>query len=218
MSCDVCIPWRATPERAPIFERVRAWWEGHGFHVITADSGHAVFNRAASRNLAVARATTAEVLVADADTIADIDTVHRAVGLARVAPVYPFHRYAYLPPAALHALDPAQWEPEYYVPESPGGCFAINRAHWSQLGGQDPGFTGWGFEDDAFYLVARELLQVIRLRGTVYAFAHPAPRDWSEANAGHARFERYRRAARAGDLAAFAEIRRESGALETSRT
>lgn len=218
MSCDVCIPWRATPERAPIFKRVRAWWEGHGFNVITADSGHTVFNRAASRNLAVDGATTDEVLVADADTIADIGAVHRAVELARVAPVYPFHRYAYLPPAALHAPDPTRWEPEYYVPESPGGCFAINRAHWAQLGGQDPGFTEWGFEDDAFYLVARELQGVVRLRGTVYAFAHSAPRDWSDANPGFARFERYRQAASAGDLAALTGNHHDNNAPEPRRT
>lgn len=214
MSCDVCIPWRATPEREPIFHAVRTWWERNGFNVITADSGHAPFNRAASRNAAVALATTDEVIIADADTVPDLAAMHRAVELAREAVVYPFDRCASLaaeharPYDLLHGVLP-QLSASWYSHDSTGGVFAIHRATYWRLGGQDPGFTGWGFEDDAFYLVARELHQVIRLRADAYAFDHTEHRDWSVNNPGYGRLATYRRIAAEGRLEEFLEYRRE---------
>lgn len=200
MSCDVCIPWRPTPERAPIFDVVRAWWTRHGFRVILGDSGHATFNRAASRNVAVALAHTDEVIVADADTLPDIDAMHRAVELSREAMVYPFDRYLSMSLSQMYMPDPSRGSPQWIKRNAPGGIFAIRRSDYRRLGGQDVGFTEWGFEDDAFALVARDLHKVIRLRADVYAFEHGATRDWSERNPGHARLEAYRAAARRGEL------------------
>lgn len=205
MSCDVCIPWRGTtPERVLIFETVRTWWESNGFRVVTGDSGHARFNRAASRNAAVELATTNEVIVADADTVpADIETVHRAVVLAQHAMVFPFRDYI-----CVEAGDLSHSRVKWVKNDSPGGMFAINRAAYRALGGQDERFTGWGFEDDAFLLVARELHGVIQLRGCVYAYDHAEDRDWSDRNPGHALLQEYRAAAASGRLREYLEGRR----------
>ena len=200
MSCDVCIPWRATPDRAPIFDTVWEWWTSHGFRVITGDSGHPVFNRAASRNAAVAQATTDEVIVADADTLPDLDAVHRAVVLSADAMVYPFDRYHSVSPAALVGGRVEACIPAWTKHDAPGGIFAISRFAYWRLGGQDPGFTQWGFEDDAFALVARELHKVIRLRADVYAFDHAEARDWTTHNPGYSRLASYRAAAHLGRL------------------
>lgn len=205
MSCDVCIPWRGTtPERERIFRRVRAWWESNGFRVVTGDSGHACFNRAASRNVAVESASTEEVVVADADTIpADVDNIHRAVVLAQRAMVYPFDEY-------VCGTDDGSgsFRAEWVKRDAPGGMFAINREAYRSLGGQDARFTAWGFEDDAFLLVARELHKVVRLRGAVYAYSHAEERDWSERNPGHARLDMYRRLAEVGQLREIVEWNR----------
>lgn len=189
---DVCIPWRATPDRMPAFKRVKEWYTNNGFNVITADSRkHSVFNVAASRNLAASKAKSDVIVVADADTIPDLaallDAVEKPDGV-----VYPFDRYRYLPPEAVNDPDlhDVKFEQEYR--SSVGGLLVCRRETWDLLGGQDEGFRRWGYEDNAFHAAASTLSSTRRVPGTVYAFGHAADRDLGTSNPGKSRLELYK--------------------------
>lgn len=194
---DVCIPWRSQPDRVPAFKRVKAWYEDRGYNVITADSRkHDVFNVAASRNLAVSKALSDVVVVADADTIPDETALGTAVELVTNVPsgsgiVYPFDRYRYLTPESVD-LPEAEWVVDREYRQSVGGMIVSDRDTYWSLGGQDERFSRWGYEDNAFYLAAATLSNVVRIPGVVHAFGHEADRDLSVENPGKSRHQLYR--------------------------
>jgi hypothetical protein len=191
MAIDVCIPWRSQPERLPAFKRVKAWYEDRGYNVITADSRkHETFNVAASRNLAVSKATSDVVVVADADTIPDETALSLAVQNP-VGVVYPFDRYRYLTEASV-ALPESQWVVDREYRQSVGGMVVATRTTYWALGGQDERFARWGYEDNAFHLAASTLSTVSRIPGVVHAFGHDADRDLSAENPGRSRCQLYR--------------------------
>lgn len=193
---DVCIPWRSQPDRVPAFKRVKAWYEDHGYNVITADSRkHETFNVAASRNLAVSKATSDVVVVADADTIPDEDALETTFAYLIAHPdagvVYPFDRYRYLTPESVE-LPQSDWVVDREYQSSVGGMIVCRRDTYWSLGGQDERFSRWGYEDNAFHLAASTLSQVDRIAGVVYAFGHDADRDLSSENPGRSRCQLYR--------------------------
>lgn len=195
----VCIPWRPTADRTPAFTRVRAWWQEHGFRIVTADSNHEMFNVSASRNAAVAVSRTSTIIVADADTIPDLHALHTALDDPNGV-VYPFDAYRYLLPEALTApdLNVAPFEREYRA--SVGGLLVTTQETFWHIGGFDEGFLNWGYEDNAFQLTAQTLSQVRRVPGIVYAYAHDAERDLTVSNPGRARCQLYRFAAGKPDV------------------
>ncbi|NKS98790.1 hypothetical protein GS498_20460 [Rhodococcus hoagii] len=193
MTVDVAIPWRKAPDRIAAFERVKNWYEHHGFNVITADSRkHKTFNVSASRNMAVAKATSDVIVVADADTIPDLAALLQAVEECRGEVIYPFDRYRYLSPEHVDTVDLHAVTPEREFQQSVGGLLVTTRASWDVLGGMDEGFRQWGYDDNAFYAAAATLVGARRIPGTVYAFGHDADRDLSESNPGKSRFELYK--------------------------
>lgn len=196
----VCIPWRAQPQRVAAFKIVTQWWEEHGFKISLGDSSHETFNVSAARNRAVQKAGTRLVIIADADTIPDYEALR--AGLRRIVPgeiIYPFNRYRYLDhgEATVETLSlgaSKEWT------NSVGGLFIIDRQTYWDFGGQDEGFHRWGYEDNAFHMVAETLGRVIRLAGTVNAFGHEADRDLTTKNPGRNRIELYRFARRKPEI------------------
>lgn len=181
----VCIPYRATPDREPIFEYVSDWWIRHGFTVVVGDSDHEVFNRAGARNNAVSQ-VNGRIVVADADTIPDITVVERALLMNGV--VHPFDEYRLIEFSDSYENPPVL----EYMRNSPGGIWVLDTEDWWGVGGQDELFTGWGFEDEAFLHAVRTLGKYSRLKGLITAFNHKGVRDMSVRNPNASRIELYR--------------------------
>ena len=172
-SATVCIPWRPQPSRIAAYERVREFWSHHGFPVIEGDSGHTTFNVADSRNEAVSRAPSEHVIVADADCIPHIENVWRALETTHDAIIYPYTEFRHIPAETVTALDLMLIEPDRVYRNSVGGVFVTHTEHYWALGGQDELFDqGWGYEDNAFAIVAETLSRVERIPGVLLSFNH----------------------------------------------
>jgi hypothetical protein len=192
----VCMPWRPQPDRQKAYERVIAFWAHFGYRVITADSQpDQPFHVGQARNNAVKRATTERVIIADADTIPDIAAVEKSLNCDNGI-TYPFTTYRHIAGHAVGRADlmTAPVEKEYR--RSVGGLFVTRRDLYWQLGGMDERFEPrWGYEDNAFHIVAGTLSRVERQAGLVFSFDHAAERDLSENNPNRHRFELYKAAA-----------------------
>lgn len=203
MDAAVCMPWRETPDRAPAFNRATDFWTHHGFEVITSDSEPArPFSIAQARNRAVADATTDWVIIADADCIPDIASIHH--GFTHDGMIWPTDDFRYISPDWAQRPDlmcapvNARWR------QATGGLMMCRRELFWNLGGYDEGFTGWGFEDAAIHAVAATLSQVHHLPGVLFSFDHGGARDQSAANPAHQHYQNYHRAI--GDRAAMSRV------------
>lgn len=210
-SVVVCIPWRSQPDREEAWEYVHRFWRATDYPVITADSQNDLpFHLSEARNNAVKGAQLSQtdhnpvIIVADADTVPELDVVKQAVEICREDGhvVYPFTEYRYLSSDYLLILnhgDPdvqiSQLAPRSIKENSVGGLLVTNYWTYWNLGGMDDRFERrWGFEDNAFVAVADTLATVIRLPGVVYSFSHEvegAGRDWSRLNPNYWRNELY---------------------------
>ena len=162
----VVVPWRDDGRRAAackaVCDHLRTVLPG--CHLLLCDSGHAVFNRSASRNLGARSAGDSElVVVCDADTLVDPVGLVAALGAARSGGLhYPQAVVNYLTEAgtelvlAGEVLDPARIE--FSLPSAHGGCFVILAEQYRAVGGMDERFEGWGFEDNAWFAAARSAL------------------------------------------------------------
>ena len=173
----VCIPWRPSPARVPLYERVREFWDEVGWPVVTADSDTEVFSLAQARNNAVRLADADVVVISDADTIPTLANVRQAVA-DPVGICWPFTNYRILDPRYLDVpFDQLagcpivnDWDGEGFV--GVGGCLITTSKEFWRLGGQPPEFIGWGWEDTAFTYIAQTLSTVRRIDGHIYAFEH----------------------------------------------
>jgi len=205
MTVTVCLAWRPQPDRLAAHRRVRDFWKSMGLPVIESDSTPGLaFHLAEARNFAV-RQTTGVVIVADADSVADPESIRTAIELAHSdCVVWPFIRYHYLPPEATDVEDLSTVTPIYTKPGrhssaklSVGGMFVTNTETYWRIGGQDDRLERtWGFEDDCFLAAAETLSTVHRVDGNLYAFAHDVEggRDWSPKNPNYVWAEKYKRA------------------------
>lgn len=230
MRAVVCIPWRTSlrnDERVRNFAYVMSWWQWHDFAVVVADGDNddGTFNISKARNRAAEVAAAdfdADVLVfADADTLPGgaitqpILTARQqvldAADAARRTPgvIYPHDHYwsltreASAKRLAMHpmldsTLGVADAPPPNRV--SVSGLVVCSVDSWRALGGWDERFTGWGNEDVAFAILARDVLgRALRTRGHVLHLWHE--RDsytQSTAARDHELIDRYRQAALVG--------------------
>jgi hypothetical protein len=176
-AATVCIPWRPSPSRIPIFERIYGFWEQTGWPIITADSDTEIFSAAQARNNAVSQAKTDVVVLSDADSICEIHNVMAAV--AEPSGVHwPFDSYRLMTKKQLDVpfdeLPGIPWINLWGGDGSAGvgGCMVIRRDLYWQLGGQPPEFIGWGWEDVAFTAIANTLSTIKRSKGFLFAFEH----------------------------------------------
>ncbi len=203
MNVSICIPYRPSgPHRTAAFKHVRRFWRRNfDWPVWTSDTPGS-FNRSEARNDAARAAGDWDiVLFADADTFGNPDLIRWAVRTAaetgRIS--YPFNRYAGLSAQGTRRLYNTGeiGQIRKRKPNSPGGIFAVPRELYITVGGFDPGFEGWGYEDMAFYRAATTLGGAARRHpGTIIHLWHPMASEKRDAIAGKtpnkARAVRYR--------------------------
>jgi hypothetical protein len=184
----IVVPWRDTPngDRAAGCRAVCAALRQAlpGFPVLLADSGHEVFNRAASRNCGVSAVPTGHVaVVCDADILPDPQALAIAVAAAYDGRLhYPFTTCHYLTEAGTHevlngqAPDPARIE--FTIPGAQGGIMVMLVEAWLAAGGMDERFIGWGYEDNAWHAtITAAVGPPVRHDGLVWHLWHPSDRN-----------------------------------------
>lgn len=202
MKTGVCIPWRSTPTRAPhlptVQQHIRTLLPDAEHYL--ADSGHKPFNRSASMNQAVAAAiadscdvvviTGADLLLYSGDLPGVVDEarkdgrVHIAyvgyMGLSEpgTATFYETHRWV--------GCDVA-----YATNGAVGGYLVMRTDTFTEIGGYDEDYVGWGHEDVDFAVRAN----LVRHGGICVALWHAEDKDKARrAAANAARFHARHRA------------------------
>lgn len=203
----VCIPYRPQPQREAYFEFVKSFWKCVGYQVIVADSDpDQPFSLSEARNNCVRQILEddALIIICDADTVLqDFAVLHDAGSFARAGRVvYPFHEYCYMPKSSLdtsqvrRTIDKVGSQtPLYVMPDSVGGCLIVSKKVYWNLGGMDEKFEKtWGYEDNAFKMVADTLASTVRLEGRLYSFQHDVDggRVLREENPNWWRFQLYK--------------------------
>jgi hypothetical protein len=163
LTLQVGIPWRPTPSRLPAFQQTKAFWESLGFQVVTHDSGHAVFNVAATRNqlVKIIRDRQELVIICDADTTCERGALEEAAEAARQDHLIhlPYHLY--------------RTSAGQYLPGAASGILLFREHAWLRTNGQDEVFEGWGYEDTAFRLAQFTLNgPFVHHKGTATAAVH----------------------------------------------
>lgn len=170
MATLVAVPWRASQDKdrsASLEHVIEHLYTVTERPVRLVDSGHAKFNRAASRNMAfdIARAEGHEVVVVcDADTIIEAAPLTEAISQAVGDDVvhFPFNRYRRLTRhssiVVMGGVDPRAVPADAESVGGVGGCMVASPWGWARAGGMDDRFTGWGYEDSAFALAIESLI------------------------------------------------------------
>lgn len=172
-SVQVVIPWRPSPERMAAFERTMQFWNYVGWPVVFGDSpADKPFSLAQARNRGVAKTSAQIVVVSDADTIPTLQNVVRAVDDPGPGVTWVFSHYRRIhqdwvdKPDLMGAPLIESWE------NGLGGCYVCKRSTYFYIGGTDPRFIEWGFEDTSMYAVASTLAQARRMPGVIFSFEH----------------------------------------------
>jgi hypothetical protein len=187
----VCIPWRDSgePHRQLALDYALVWWKRHGFsYAVAGPPGgpDMPFNISAARNNAarIAQTVQANVLIfADADTVpGDAAVIHEAVREALWVPgaIYPHDRYWQLTASGTKDVLDGKRIISHVGTEGPpnrvsvSGVVVMSVESWEMAGGWDERFVGWGNEDVAMSLIARDVHgRALRMRGDVYHLWHP---------------------------------------------
>lgn len=151
---------------------------------VLVDGKRNEFSLSESRNVGVKTAKKENkniVVICDADTIVESDTLFNAINLARqeehviipyttCKPLTEISTNLYhegVPYDALTPLISFDW--------SVGGVYVTSISAWEFLGGQDERFTNWGCEDTAFSIVADKMGRPLkRVDGSIYPLWHPS--------------------------------------------
>lgn len=164
------------------------------------------FNRAADCEWDVAVTAGSDCLVDHSQIIKAVD---RAAKTGKL--VMSFTRFYYLSEAGTRQIlngyegdftKLAEWSANIG-----NGPAAIRRDLWDRVGGRDPGFVGWGYEDVAFRLAARTLGGESRVRGPLLHLWHPETPERQACEHNRLRYIEYLKAAEEGRMAEFLEQR-----------
>jgi hypothetical protein len=160
---------------------VKPYFEQMGLPLIVADSGDQPFSTGRSYNAGIAMAPDDwEVAVMlNTDTFAPLDVIQRGIDHARETGritlphnrTYLMKKSCYTPPDILTEKDARRAQKDTVARRSPAGVVCIPREVWDRVGGYDPAFIMWGYEDAAFLRAAGEY---DRLEGPLYHYWHPA--------------------------------------------
>lgn len=185
-SIGVVIPFGSSnPARGRALQHVLDYYryEFPDWEVVVGRDDGAMFSRARACNNGVENITGDVILINDADTLCPPENVRKAVGLAAASPglVRAYTRYRRISRAAtakvttykeaLAALDTdVEWQQD---PAYAHGCAVTRRACWEKVGGYDPRFEGWGYEDCAAELIFNSLWPDRRVTGDLFHLWHP---------------------------------------------
>lgn len=217
MDVVVLVPRRPEPWRDQLWRCARRQLEAEvEWPVLEGLSIDGPFNRSLAVNLAAGKLPWDVAVVLDADTIPDFDNLRIAVAIAaeRAELVLPHTAFRSLTRRATKAVlagkaAPAESEARWVTRETKSSCLCIGRDLWQRVGGFDPAFLGWGFEDAAFFAACRELGGIQRLDGEVVHLWHPRSPEKDIASpeyvANRERAARYKQARGAEAMAALLE-------------
>lgn len=167
MSVAVLVPWRETPERAPVWAYLRAKWQAAfpAWAVVEGSCPEGPWRKGLAVADALNRSVSDVVIVADADVWTDgiAEAVERVrAGAAWAMPHFMVYRFDQPSTAAI--LDGAPMgriindKPATYDRTHPGrrggGMVVLSRALYERVP-IDPRFAGWGQEDDAWAVALR---------------------------------------------------------------
>lgn len=155
------------------------------------------------------------LVVNDADSLCEPEAVQRAVLQATLDPglVRAYTHYKRLTKEATEALTPTTYLDAWQGPfdwemenAHAHGCVAVRRECFEQVGGYDPKFRGWGYEDLAAEMLYDAHWPDRRIDGTLVHLWHPSVSDAPEVDANaelyYGRYEKHR-----GDKAALLALR-----------
>lgn len=183
----VVIPFGgADPHREAALEHVRDFYR-YEFPDWTVRLGYdddtRVFSRARACNNGANDATEGILIINDADTLCPPNCVREAVALATAEPglVRAYTRYRRLSQSAtasvttykeaLAATDAMiEWQQDVAYAH---GCAVTRVECWHKVGGYDPRFEGWGYEDCAAELIFNAHWPDRRVAGDLIHLWHP---------------------------------------------
>lgn len=189
----VVVPWRETPSRQPVWDRLRLRWQAYGYEAIEGSCPDGPWRKALAVADGMSKADAGVVVVADADVWCEgIADAVAAVADHGVSWAIPHHLVVRLGPDDRPVERP-------YPGRAGGGLVVLARATYEQVP-MDPRFAGWGQEDEAWGIALRCLLGK-PWRGTadLYHYWHePQPRKSRAVGSdeGQALLRRYSAAAR----------------------
>lgn len=190
MRVVVLVPRRAgIPDRDRIWQWAQARWQADhpDWPIVEGHHNDGPFNRSAAINDAAEKAGDWDVaVVIDADVVANPDAVRTGVELATQGFLVVTHDIRVMlnrsgTQKVLAGWDGPWWtrgtvEKVWY--DSVSCSVAVSRDLWDQVGGFDPLFVGWGFEDTAFRIACETMSgrPLLRVSSEVYHLWHqPAP-------------------------------------------
>lgn len=233
-SVSVVIPWRSEdPERTRLFDWCLArWYALHpDWQIVTPhdDRTEGPFNRSVAVNRGVEMADGNVVVIADADTAVRHGQAYEALGRLHGKPwVVGYETMCHLTPQYTsiildHPPD-ARWNDRlstsdigrnvirWSSTESVCGLVVLRRDDYLSIGGNDPRFQGWGWEETSFAYKADTFLGPhVRSSGDCLHLFHelrPDRKTDADAEANRALGARYEAAN--GDPEAMTSLVRES--------
>ena len=176
----VLVAWRpGNPWRNENWLHVEAFWRRSTYPIFAAGAAQTgTFNRGAARNEAARNAGDWDVaILADADTLPEIEFVSAAVELAasEQRAVLPYRHFVRLRPRETQDVTRregplprriTEWPPQPPV----GGCLIVPRRLWDETNGYDERFLTWGYEDTALWAA---LGGASRVDGFLWHLWHP---------------------------------------------
>lgn len=191
MKQDLILPWRDSGclARKRHFEFIHDYYAKE-FNVIVADN-EGKFDVGTARNNGVRQSTSDVVVIFDADTYVEYESVYDAIlatnlcgGLTK-----PFSTFGYMDEESTERFYAGERNFSSLVFQSEpsnnfqGGAWIIDKDRYWEVGGMDEHFPGWGAEDDAFHIVCRRTFgSEMWVGGYGYHLYHPAHRVTSATN------------------------------------
>lgn len=185
------MPYRAdeTGVREKLFNFCKEYYESEGYEVRTFDSGHEIFNRSASRNMAVDSSSEETTILIDADTIIPIYAIQESLELLSIddCVIKPTNRSYYFKDIDNSLIDKIKkYESLDHLFHSgktydlhPGAAWIFNNNTFYQMGKFCEQFEEYGFEDLEFTYRSASIRAVMFLEYDAYSFLHPISMNMS---------------------------------------
>lgn len=184
---NVIIPWWGETTdtwRLRSLDFVLEMWKSFGMKVIIGRDDSPVFNLSHARNVGVGESTSELVILADADVVISESQIRTALDIVSKSEtwVIPYDVYFNLTMGDTENVlnktkDPADCEWDHCI-LSWAGLAVLKREVYSNFGGHDERFVGWGEEDVAFRLkLDHEYAAHKRVQGNIYHLWHPVSNE-----------------------------------------